>query len=117
MNDFVIVNVEDDPFYYNLNRYGSLVEEIEGGYGMCLSEYTNDLYCRSFLQEKLDEGFVPNAAFQEQLDQLDERLRALLIPTIGSIHGSYPPAYFWFLGVPGNAEEVIEEVRGIGALA
>lgn len=117
MNEFVIVNVRDDPFHYNLRRYESLVEEVEGGYGMCLSEYTNDLYCRNFLQEKLDEGFVPDAASQEWLNQLDGRLRALLLPTIGSIHGNYPTAYFWFFGVPKNAQEVIEEARGIRALA
>ena len=117
MNNFVILKERrNDPFQWNLDRYSNLVKEIEDGYGMCLAEYTNDLYCRNVLQEKLDEGCIPDAASAERLNQLDERLRAVLIPTAGSIHGSYPPRYFWFFGVPRNAEEVIEDVRGIGLL-
>lgn len=117
MNDFVILKERrNDPFQWNLDRYSNLVKEIEEGYSMCLSEYTNDLYCRNVLQEKLDEGYVPDVASAERLNQIDERLRILLIPTVGSIHGYYPARYFWFLGVPENAEEVIEEVRGIGLL-
>ena len=117
MNEFVIIkNRRSDPFQWNLDRYANLVEEIEGGYGMCIYEYTNDLYCRNVIQEKLDAGFVPDDAAAERLRQLDERLRALLIPTTGSIHGNYPTQYFWFYGVPRNAEEVLEDARSVGAV-
>ena len=72
MNDFVIIkNRRADPFQWNLDRYAQLVEEIEGGYGMCIYEYTNDLYCRNviirqcvspYLQQNQNDTSVDNAA-------------------------------------------------------
>jgi hypothetical protein len=117
VNDFeIITDRRADPFPWNLDRYEHLVQEIESGYTMCIYEYTNDLHCRSTLQERLDEGFVPDASSMERLRQLDERLRALLIPTTGSIYGNFPFQHFWFYGVPHNAAEVLEDARSIGML-
>jgi hypothetical protein len=118
MIDFILVkDGSPEPFESSLDAYRSLVEQIEEGYGMCLSEYTNDLHCRTLLQKLLEEGYDPGTARSEQMGELDDRLRALLVPTTGSIHGSYPSDYFWFYGVPRNAPEVLEEARSLRAIA
>ncbi len=106
-----------DPFLWNLDRYVYLVKEIEDGYEDYDYEYINDICVRSTLQEKLDEGYVPDDETAERLRQLDERLRAMLIPTTKSIYGNFPPQYFWFYGVPRNAEKVLEDARSLGIIA
>ena len=117
MNDFIIVTPTDrEPFEQNLYRYEKLVEEIEGGYSMCIYEYTNDLYCRNIIQEMLDNGYAPKKEALARLAMFDTRLKELLLPTTVSIHGNYPSQYFWFYGVPRNAPEVQEDARAIGVL-
>ena len=117
MNDETLaVRVERDPFQQLVDRYCSLVTEITGGYSMCSAEYTNDFSCRTAIQEKIDAGLVPDQATAGRLREADARLRSLLMPTTGSIHGSYPKAYFWFYGVPHNAPEVLADARGMGLL-
>ncbi len=107
MVNFIIIPKSEDPFLQNLDYYSDLVEEIEDGYHWSIFEYPNDLQRRNVIQKMLDNGFVPDAVSGERLRQLDERFQALLIPT-GSFFGSYPPQYFWYYGVPNNAEEILK---------
>ncbi|MFL5579684.1 MAG: hypothetical protein ACJ8AO_04865 [Gemmatimonadaceae bacterium] len=117
---FVILPRDPEPTWPQLlDSYRDLVEDVEEGYGWNIYEYTNDLSCRLRLQQRLDAGgpaACPAPELLEELTALDARLRAVLVPTRGSIHGRFPSHHFWFYGVPRNAPEVLEDARSLGLL-
>jgi len=117
MTNFIRLDPATLPaFPRHLDAYRELVDDVEDGYLGGLSDYVNDLYCRSAIQAELDAGLALSAEYQAQLRDLDERLKRLLLPARASIHGDAPRAHFWFHGVPSTATEVVRDALGLALL-
>jgi hypothetical protein len=105
-------------FREHLGFYEALVLHAEEGYDLTIYDYTNELGHRHILQDLLAAGVTPDAELLVRLEQLDERLRALLVPIPECIHGEYPQEYFWYHGLPRNATgALLEDARSMGWMA
>jgi len=94
-----------------VSQYESLVDYIYQGYEEIIYEYTNDLSCRLFIQEALDNNDSQVFSMIERIRAADEKLKSVLHPTKECIHGNFPKSYFWFWGIPKNSEELMNEAR------
>ena len=94
--------------------YERLVNELGGGYSMCIYEYTNDLSCRQQLEDARSEPAVQE--LWRRVEIADSRLRQILRPTKRCIHGSYSQDCFWFWGYPPNSPGLESDLRAINAL-
>ena len=113
MIDFTFRNPSADEEL--ISKYESFIEDIRDGYGMCLSEYTNDLSCRDTIEERMRETeFSP---FLPAIEQLDSALRSILIPTDKCIHGNYPKSAFWYWGYPPDSPELYADLLSCGIIA
>ena len=83
--------------------YRQFVESVERGYGQSLFDYWNDLDIRTILA-KLDA--------EEEVQELDGRLRSMLVRTDIRIWWSDAADPFWVYGYPRNAgAELLEDLR------
>jgi hypothetical protein len=94
-----------------VSEYESLVNYICEGYEEIIYEYTNDLTCRLFIQQALEEKNKDILSMKERIERADKKLRTVLLETKECIYGKYPKNYFWFWGVPGNSEELTNEAK------
>jgi len=94
--------------------YEGLVQQLGGGYSMCIYEYTNDLSCRQQLEDTRLESAVQE--LWQRVEVADSLLRQILRPTKRCIHGSYPRECFWYWGYPPNSPELESDLRAIDAL-
>lgn len=97
-----------------VSAYEGLVASLDDGYDMSVYEYTNDLSCRDFLEEAREEPGVRE--LWSRVVAADERLRALLLPTLKCIHGRCPKEWFWYWGYPPNSPELENDLRSQGAI-
>jgi hypothetical protein len=96
-------------------EYEGLVEGLASdGYGMCVTEYANDLACQQFLYERRHS--IEVTALSLRFEKADARFRGILHPLERCFHGDYPRECFWFWGVPPNSGELSSDLTGIGAL-
>lgn len=94
-----------------VHEYERLVDYICDGYEEIIYEYTNDLTCRSFIEEALVKK-CPNIIYlKKRIDQADKKFQAILLKTKVCIFGNYPKSYFWFWGIPKNSRELMDEAR------
>ena len=94
-----------------VSKYESLVNYICEGYEEIIYEYTNDLTCRLFIQQAMEEKNTAILSMKERVEIADKKLKSVLLETKECIHGDYPKNYFWFWGVPGNSEELTNEAK------
>ncbi len=97
-----------------VSNYEGFIEDLSDGYDMGISEYTNDISCRSRLEELKDDSEV--RTLWRRVQQADQRLKNLLKPTKGCIFGRYPETHFWYWGYPPGSPELEEDLRKMGAL-
>lgn len=94
--------------------YEGLVQELSGGYSLCVTEYTNDLACRQELEDARLESVVQG--LWQRVEVADARLQQILLPTKRCLDGSYPRECFWYWGYPPNSPELESDLRATGAL-
>ena len=94
-----------------MKNYESLVNYICEGYEEIIYEYLNDLACRIFIQEAIEQKNENILFMKERIEQADEKLQSVLLKTKVCIFGKYPEKYFWFLGIPKNSKELINEAK------
>jgi hypothetical protein len=88
-------------------RWREFVEQVERGYRLGLEDYRNDLDVRAIL------GLAGGA--DEQVQALDERLRAMLTATTVRVWESAAGDPFWDFGYPRNASgELLDGLREEG---
>lgn len=89
-------------------RWRRFVEQVERGYKFGLEEYRNDLDVRAILAL---------AGADEDVRELDERLKAQLTATDVRVWESAAGEPFWDFGYPKNAgPDLIEDLRVEGLL-
>ena len=91
--------------------YESLVNYICKGYEEIIYEYTNDLTCRLFIQEAIEQNNESILFMKDRIKIADEKLKSILQETKTCIHGDYPKTYFWFWGIPKNSDELMQEAN------
>ena len=78
-----------------IRRWREFVNEVEKGYKLGLEDYRNDLDLRMIIEyAKAGDG---------EVRELDERLRAMLVPTKKRLWESGAGKPFWDFGYPRNA--------------
>jgi hypothetical protein len=93
-----------------VRRWREFVEQVERGYRLGLEDYRNDLDVRGILELA--------GAVDDQVRELDQRLRNLLVPANRRVWESAPGDPFWDFGYPRNAgEELAEDLRTEGLSA
>ena len=92
-----------------LSAWESLVGDMASGYTMSVYEYSNDLYCREYLEVNRYEESV--AAIWSRVEKVDQIAQSFLLPTVGCFHGNHPRSWFWYWGVPGNSPELESDLR------
>jgi len=97
-----------------VSRYEALVKTVVSGYEEMIYEYTNDLTCRLFIQEGMDQGNNKILLMMPRIKHADEQFKKLLQPTKDCIHGDYPKSFFWFWGIPKNSKELMKEAELCG---
>lgn len=85
-----------------MRRWREFVEQVERGYRLGLEDYRNDLDIRGILRQS---GVEDDELLSAELQALDERLRAMLVPAKKRIWESAPGDAFWDYGYPRNAGE------------
>ena len=94
-----------------VHNYESLVNYICAGYEEIIYEYLNDLACRLFIQEAIENKDENILLMEERIKKADEKLQSVLIKTKTCIYGDYPETYFWFWGIPKNSAELMNEAK------
>ncbi len=90
-----------------IRRWRRFVEQVERGYTLGLEDYRNDLDVRAILELAGGED--------EEINKLDERLRAILASTTVRVWESAAGDPFWDFGFPSNAAgQLMEDLRGEG---
>jgi hypothetical protein len=90
-----------------VRRWREFVAQVERGYRLGLEDYRNDLDIRGILE-------LAGAA-DDQVRELDERLRRLLAPAKRRVWESAPGEPFWDFGYPSNAgDELTADLRAEG---
>jgi len=91
--------------------YETLVNYICNGYEEIIYEYLNDLSCRLFIQEAVEQNSENISFMEERIKSADEKLQSVLCKTKTCIFGNYPKNYFWFWGIPRNSVELMNEAK------
>lgn len=91
--------------------YENLVNYICEGYEEVIYEYTNDLACRLFIQEAIEQESKSILSLLDRIRNTDKKLQAILQKTSMCIYGIYPKEYFWFWGIPRNSNELMNEAK------
>ncbi len=87
-------------------RWRKFVEEVERGYKFGLEDYRNDLDLR---------GIIAMLGLDAQVQDLDQRLEALLVDRDKRVWESSGADPFWDFGYPRNAgEQLREDLRNEG---
>lgn len=94
-----------------VREYESLVNYICEGYEEIIYEYLNDLSCRLFIQERIEQNDESILFMKERIKKADEKLQSILRQTKTCIYGNYPESYFWFWGIPRNSAELMNEAK------
>jgi|SRR5581483_4426752 len=76
-----------------IERYGKFVAEVEQGYRFGLEDYRNDLDLR---------GIIALLGLDDQVEDLDRRLKAMLTHTEKRVWESAPDDPFWDYGFPNS---------------
>ncbi|MFC8617274.1 hypothetical protein ACFT9M_12770 [Micromonospora purpureochromogenes] len=81
-----------------MSAWAWLVSKVERGYGNYVDEYTNDLYCRDWLDKiwPLVRHAV-RACWHEELCQLGERFRVVTVDDGGAAVGRYHRTGPWLV--------------------
>ncbi|MBI1353846.1 MAG: hypothetical protein GC160_05830 [Acidobacteria bacterium] len=94
-----------------IEMYEDFVREVEEGYELGFEDYSNELDLRTIIG---DLGLDEESAVQEA----DERLQALLIPTEEALWPDAPRRAFWTHGYPMNAgTELEQDLRRLGVIS
>ena len=97
-----------------LRRWREFVGQVEKGYPLGLEDYRNDLDVRAILELA---GAGSGDASAAEIQELDERLKNMLVATSVRVWES-APSPFWDFGYPRNAgPELTEDLRAEGLLA
>lgn len=89
-----------------IQRWRKFIEEVERGYKFGLEDYRNDLDLR---------GIIAMVGLDEDVRQLDERFKTLLIDTDTRVWESSAANPFWDFGYPKNAgAKLIEDIKKEG---
>ncbi|MGA8599571.1 MAG: hypothetical protein WB676_33025 [Bryobacteraceae bacterium] len=91
-----------------IRRWSEFAAEVEQGYRYCLDEYRHDLDLR---------GAIATAGLdhEPEVQQADERLRALLTGTDERVWESFSGDAFWDFGYPRNASGLLlRDLRAAG---
>ena len=89
-----------------IERWNKFVDEIERGYKLGLEDYRNDLDLR---------GIIEMAGLEDQVQDADERLKALLTDQDVRVWESGVESSFWDFGYPKNAKgELLGDLRAEG---
>ncbi len=91
--------------------YETIVNYICEGYEEIIYEYTNDLACRLFIQEAIEQKSKNILPLENRIRSTDKRLKSVLQETNICIYGNYPKEYFWFWGIPKNSNELMNEAK------
>ena len=93
-----------------IEMYERFVREVEEGYELGFEDYSNELDLRTIIGDlSLDE----DSAVQDA----DERLQALLVPTDEALWPDAPRRAFWTHGYPMNAgTELEQDLRRLGVI-
>ena len=94
-----------------VREYEYLVNYICEGYKEIIYEYTNDLACRLFIQEAIEQNNEKVLSMEERIKKADEKFQSVLHKTKMCIHGNYPESYFWFWSIPKNSIELMNEAE------
>lgn len=84
-----------------VRRWREFVDQVERGYKLGLEDYRNDLDLRGILRIVGCEG--------DDVIKVDERLKAMLLPSKKRIWESAPGDPFWDYGYPRNAGAELRE--------
>ena len=89
-----------------LKRYAQFVQEVERGYDLSIYDYRNDLDGRAIIRL---------VGLDDEVKDLDERLRKMLVGDGVRIWESAPDDPFWDFGYPKNARgELLQDLEGEG---
>lgn len=97
-----------------VSEYESLIDSLQDGYSMSIYEYTNDLYCRQYLEEHKDDPVVSELWIR--IERIDSRFLKMVNSTKRCIHGNYPQSYFWYWSYPINSPEIEQDLKENGML-
>jgi hypothetical protein len=87
-----------------VRKWREFVEQVERGYPLGLEDYRNDLDVRAILAQA--------DAEDEEVRDLDERLKKLLIACDKQVWESAPGEPFWDFGYPRNAgPDLMDDLR------
>lgn len=100
-----------------LASWRHFVSQVEHGYQFGIYEYENDLSVRDHIKQELSRGVVPSVLLASELQQLDARLRDVLVPTLKPLYEDALPDAFWYYGLPYNSgDELINDAHSYGLL-
>ncbi len=89
-----------------IRRWKKFVQDNESGYRLGLEDYRNDLDLREIIEQ---------AGLSAEVQDADQRLRALLIPAARPVWDSATPGAFWIWGYPANASgTLLEDLQAEG---
>lgn len=94
-----------------VTQYETLVNYVCEGYEEIIYEYTNDLSCRLFIQEAIEQKSERIQTMTDRIKRADKKFQSFLQKTNVCIHGNYPDRYFWFWSIPKNSKELTNEAR------
>jgi hypothetical protein len=94
--------------------YEDVVSRAAGGYRMSVYEYTNDLACRQYIEERKERPELTK--MWSRVEAADLKFKLTLLPTKCCIHGSYPKSCFWYWGYPPNSPELESDLKAMGAV-
>lgn len=97
-----------------VSEYESFVDSLLDGYSMSIYEYTNDVYCRQYLEEQKDTPGVSD--IWSRIETIDSRFLTILNPTKRCIYGSYPQSCFWYWSYPLHSPELEQDLKENGLL-
>ena len=94
-----------------IEKYEGFVSEVEEGYELGFEDYANELDLRTIIGELgLDQ--------EDEIQDADERLQAVLLPVDEPVWPDAPPRAFWTHGYPGNAgDELEQDLRRLGFIS
>ncbi len=107
-------NRDLDEIELNLQKYETFVDGIKNGYRMDIYEYTNDLFCRNFLEENKHKQEL--VKIWSRVELADKIFKEYLVKTKECIDGNYSESYFWFWGYPKNSPELEGDLKKLNII-
>ena len=98
-----------------ISDWHAFVEGVLNGYEFDISEYENDLALRDHIENEVQKETIIDQSFKAALDNSDTRLREILIPLSRPLK-IMPATPWWYMGIPANALEVVNDARELGLL-